>query len=104
LDQAKAEYADEYNKFKLESDQKISANEMRIIELKANAKDMKKEAKIEYEKAVADLEAKNNAMKAKIEKVKDEETSDWESFKKEFNHDMDELGEALKDFNKKNTK
>lgn len=28
----------------------------------------------------------------------------WESFKKEFNHDMDALGEAFRDITIKNTK
>lgn len=104
LDQAKAEYTEEYNKFKLESEQKITANEKLIAELKENAKNMKKEAKIDYDKAVADLEAKNNAMKVRVEKVKDEDKDNWEAFKKEFNHDMDELGEAFKNLGKKNTK
>jgi hypothetical protein len=30
--------------------------------------------------------------------------SDWESFKREFNHDMDELGQALKDLTVDNKK
>jgi hypothetical protein len=34
LDEANAEYAEQYNKFKLESDEKITANEKVIADLK----------------------------------------------------------------------
>ena len=30
--------------------------------------------------------------------------SNWESFKREFNHDMDEIGQALKDLTVDNKK
>jgi hypothetical protein len=50
-----------------------------------------------YEKKIEILEQQNKDLKKRIE---DYETSqsDWEKFKSEFNHDMEELGKALKDF------
>jgi hypothetical protein len=39
-----------------------------------------------------------------LESYKDEGKEKWESFKKEFNHDMDELGKSIKDLFKDNVK
>jgi hypothetical protein len=47
-----------------------------------------------YEKRINSLEAQNSKLKARIE-MYDKSQSNWESFKRQFNHDMDELGEAF---------
>lgn len=49
------------------------------------------------------MNKKNAELKAKIAAYETEQ-SDWEAFKREFNHDMDELGNALQDFDKDNAK
>ncbi len=104
LDKAKKDYTEEYNKFKLESDEKITANEKLIADLKEYSKNKKKEAKIEYEKSIDNLEVMNNVMKEKINDYQDEGNDQWQSFKDEFNHDMLELGQAINDLNIKNVK
>ena len=104
LDEAKADYEAQYNQFRLESDERITANEQLIADLKVYSKDKKNEAKVEYDKMIADLEAKNEAMKVRVRDYKDEGSDKWESFKREFNHDMDELGASLKDIGKNNVK
>ena len=104
LDKAKREYAEEYNKFKLESDEKITANEKLIADLKEYSKKKKKEAKADYEKVVSDLEAKNQALKERVNAQKDATSEQWASFKDEFNHDMNEIGEAIKNVGKDNVK
>lgn len=104
LDQAKEDYNKQYDKFKIESDEKITANEKSIAELKEHTKNMKKEAKAKYEKTIADLEQKNEVMKEKVKDYKDDGKENWQSFKNEFNYDMDELGKALKDLTVKNIK
>jgi len=104
LDEAKAEYAEQYNKFKLESEEKITANEKVIADLKVYSKTKKSEARIAYDKSIADLEARNEAMKVKVGVYKEEGNEKWQSFKDEFNHDMNELGDALKDLTKDNKK
>ena len=43
-------------------------------------------------------------MKKRLEDYKADSKDKWESFKTEFNHDMDELGSAFKDLTVKNTK
>ena len=45
-------------------------------------------------KRIDTLEKQNNDLKTKIETY-DQSQSNWESFKREFNHDMDELGKSF---------
>lgn len=49
-----------------------------------------------YEKNIMALEQKNKDLRTKISNYESNQ-SDWESFKREFNHDMDEQGQAIKD-------
>jgi hypothetical protein len=104
LKKAKEEFNNEYNKFKVESEQRMLDNEFKIAELKATKIKLKKEAKAEYDKTIADLEQKNSNMRTKLNEYKEEGKDKWESFKREFNHDMDELGRALKDLANNNVK
>ena len=53
---------------------------------------------------VADLDKKNSDMKKKMADYKASNKENWENFKTEFNHDMNELGQAFKDLTVKNTK
>ena len=62
---------------------------------------MKKTYKTIYDenaKRIKELEEKNKEIKLKVESYKNDANSDWKSFKEEYNHDMDELGQALKNF------
>jgi hypothetical protein len=43
-------------------------------------------------------------MRKKIEEYRTERKDNWEAFKKEFNHDMDDLGKSIKNITVKNTK
>jgi len=95
---------DSIQQFKKESHEKISSYEKTIAEFKIKIANAKKENKAQYEKKLAWLEQKNSDMKKKLEDYKDEGQDKWTSFKNEFNHDMDELGEALKDLTVKNLK
>lgn len=104
LNKAKEEFNNEYNKLKVESEQRMLDNEFKIAELKATKIKLKKEAKADYDKTIADLEQKNSNMRTKLNDYKEEGKDKWESFKREFNHDMDELGSALKDLANNNVK
>jgi len=103
LDEARKDYVLKYEAFKLESDNKIAENEKIIAELKAKAKMDGDAAKQEFEKELAALEQKNQSLKEKMSYYKDEGSKEWESFKIEFDRDMDNLGKALKDLTKNNT-
>ena len=95
--------AEEWTAFKTESELKIRDNDVRIAELKVK---MNKPGKVLdgiYEKRILALEKQNKDLQVRINTY-DNNRSDWELFKREFNHDMDELGQALKDLTVKNTK
>ncbi|TDE53419.1 hypothetical protein [Flavobacterium sp. GT3P67] len=104
LDDAKEELTDarkvatqeEWETFKASTNATITQNEIRIAEMKASMKKTGKSIDEVYTKKIDDLERKNNEIKAKIQTYKNDTDSDWESFKQEYNRDMDELGEALK--------
>jgi len=96
LQQQKAATAEQWIAFKSEAEVKIKENETRIAELKAKKMKPGKVLDSVYQKRIEELEHKNNNLRMKITDY-DSKQSDWESFKSEFNHDMDELGNAFKD-------
>ncbi|MBN1183637.1 MAG: hypothetical protein JXB49_15205 [Bacteroidales bacterium] len=99
LDQA---VKDSIIKFKEESEEKISEQENIIAEFKEKLINEKKANRAIYEKKLAELEQKNSEMKAKLEQYREEEQDKWSAFKDDFNHDMEELGKALKNFSIEN--
>lgn len=54
--------------------------------------------KSKYDEAMAALELRKNKMKKKIEEYNIDGTENWDSFKHKLNHDLEELGIALKGF------
>jgi len=104
LKEAKLDSAADFQKFKTESEAKIKDNQTKITELKAKKSSQSKEIRQKYDKKVLALEKKNNELKGKIKKADNTKTSKWASFKREFNHDMEELGHAIKDIGVDNTK
>jgi outer membrane murein-binding lipoprotein Lpp len=96
-DAQRAATAEEWQAFKDETDIKIKENELRIAELKVKMKKSGKAIDAIYEKKIDDLEQQNMDMKARVEAYEQTGKTEWEAFKQEFNHDMDELGNALKD-------
>lgn len=101
LEDAERKYAEEWDKFQAESDQRIIANETEIANYREREKADKQFSK-KYKESVDQLEAKNAEMKAKMQNGKEKSKDNWEEFKREWNHDMDELGAAIKDIGKDN--
>ena len=54
--------------------------------------------KSKYDEAMVALELRKNKIKKKIEEYNVEGTENWDSFKHKLNHDLEELGIALKGF------
>jgi hypothetical protein len=95
----------ERDEMRADIDRRIEKNNSDIEQLKADARMKKKEARREYDEKVNDLESRNHKLRERYDASKAESKDDWENFKKEFNHDMDELGNAIQDLfrdNKKN--
>jgi hypothetical protein len=94
---------DDYKKFRDEQQKKIEDNKKMIADLRSKKDKVKEENKAAYDYKIDAMEKKNDEMRKKIvENYKDEGKEKWESFKKEFNHDMDELGGSIQDLFKNN--
>jgi len=104
LNQQKEDSINEYKQFKKESEEKIADQEKSITEFKARIAKEKKENRAQYETKLAKLEQKNTDLKKRLDDYKYEGKDKWIAFKKEFKHDLDELGQAFKDFTIKNVK
>ena len=94
---------EEWAEFKSESERKIMENEARIQELKQKMMEPGVGLDSLRQNRIERLEEKNNELRVKIRTYENDQ-SDWESFKREFNHDMDEIGDAFKDLTIDNKK
>ena len=103
LSEAKAELNAEYPAYRTEVENRIKMNEERIAQLRKNIGNGGKPLDAERAKRIDELEEKNAQLRARLVGY-ETERSDWESFKREFNHDMDELGAAIEDLGKDNKK
>ncbi len=104
LVQANEEYLEDIKSYKTTTDEKIQANEKSIAEFEERIAHEKKEAKANYKKKIAELNQKNTDMKKRMDDYSADGKENWEKFKAEFSHDMDELGTAFKDLTVKNVK
>ena len=95
--------AEEWATFKRESDVKIRDNDVRITELNVKIEKPGQTFDEVYSKKIANLEIQNKEMRTRLTEYEKSQTN-WESFKREFNHDMDEMGKALKDLTVDNKK
>lgn len=95
---AKEEYLTDIENFKKETTAKIDANNKMIADFKVKIAYAKKDAKAYYQEQIAVLEQKNIAMKQKLDAYEESGKDNWESFKTEFSKDMNDLGEAFKNF------
>lgn len=95
--QAKAqdEFIKEWESYKMESEWTIRKNDSAIVILKATEKKNAQKKDAEYDKKIAMLEEKNEALKKKLTAY-DRNKENWNNFKTEFSHDMNELGQAFK--------
>lgn len=101
--EAKMKAAEEWRVYKAESETKIGDNDRAIAELRTKMKASGKKMSAEYSRSIDELEAKSKALRNRIDTYNTDQ-SDWESFKREFNHDMDEFGQAFKDLTVNNKK
>lgn len=104
LEKANKEYQADVEGYRNEASRKVEANNKTIAEFKSRIETQKKEAKADYIKKITELEQKNSDIKKKMDDYKDDGKENWEKFKTEFNHDMEQLGEAFKNLTKDNTK
>lgn len=88
--------------FKEETETKISANEAIISNLRQEMNKPGSKFDAVYKKYRRAGE-KNSNLRSRIDTY-DKTRSDWEAFKREFNHDMEEIGKSISDITVNNTK
>jgi outer membrane murein-binding lipoprotein Lpp len=94
---------EEWVAFKSDAESKIRDNEIRIAELTVQMNKPGALFDAIYKKRILTLEQQNRDLRVRIDAY-DRNSTDWETFKREFNHDMDEIGNALKDLTVDNKK
>jgi exonuclease VII large subunit len=94
----------EWQEFKDETNAAIDKNEKRISEMKLKMQESGKEFDASYQQKINQLEERNAEMKTKVANYKSDASANWESFKREVNHDMTELGDSFKNIAVDNTK
>jgi len=99
----RAATTEEWEAFKIDSEAKIRINELSIADFKDRMSTSESKFDALYVEKIDKLEQQNKNLKARIENY-EKRQSNWESFKSEFNHDIDELGKALKDLTVDNKK
>jgi predicted PolB exonuclease-like 3'-5' exonuclease len=95
---------DSMQQYRKDSQEMLSQYEKNLIEFRAKIASEKRENTAEYNQKMAVLEHRNKELKKKLDDFQDEGKDKWESFKAEFNNDMDELGKAIKDLTVNNVK
>jgi len=88
----------------LETNAKITQNDSIIQLYKNSKKEYEKSGEDAFDEEIEDLEQRNRELESKIHEYDgtSEGKEKWEKFKEEFNHDMEELGAALKDLSVNN--
>ena len=98
LAKAKQEYLADLESFRKQNAAKTVSNEQMIADLKTRVAKEKEATRVAYLKRISELEQKNLEMKNKMAEYNEDGQENWQSFKTEFNRDMDELGRALTNF------
>ena len=101
LNQSVIDSNNEYVKYKMESEEKLKANELKIANLKAKTRAQNQAMRDNYEKKLNELELKNAKLRENMQNYKEGNPTDWDKFKTDFNNDMNELGKAITNINLK---
>lgn len=101
LVEAKKDSLTAYESFKIKMNEKITANEAMIANLKTKAVSKGKDVKATYDEKIIELEKKNTILKTKLNNFKHSTGEDWEFFKEEIKENTDQIE---KDFNELNSK
>lgn len=93
----------EWNTYKNKANEQIAKNEAQINSLTEGMNKPGSTFDANYKKNIRDLKERNEALKKKISDYDNNQT-DWESFKREFDSDMEGLGNALRNLTVNNKK
>ena len=103
LDKANKQYAKEVASYRAAMESDLINNKLRIAKLKEEKTDAKEEALVIRNEKIAALQKRNDELESRMMQYRGDNKENWKEFKREFSHDMDELGKAFKDLGKDNT-
>jgi hypothetical protein len=99
-----AKWEQERTEYRHNAELRIEENNKKIDEFNKKIETADQRMRKEYRERIAELKSRNEKAKERLNNYNDNNHEKWEDFKREFNHDMDELGNALKDFTVNNKK
>lgn len=94
--------AEEWKAFKLNSQAQIKSNETLIAELKVKMNETGNKSDAYYQKRILNIETKNAELKQRMVDYENDPNRDWDTFKREFNRDMNAIGKAFSDLTTNN--
>ncbi|HEY3295296.1 MAG TPA: hypothetical protein VGL38_07645 [bacterium] len=94
---SESDYMDEWQAFRGNAEKQIAANAVTIDELKAKAAGADEKVRAKFSATVDVLVQKNKELKGKLDAYQDEGKINWDAFKRDFSHDLESLGQSLKD-------
>jgi len=103
LEEARMDSA-EYVNYRDEMEVKLRDYEQKLEEMKADIQSKGKDVQEKYNENLNTLKAKNENLKAKIREYQRDASASWDSFKMDFNREMDELGKSISETAEKNMK
>jgi len=104
IDQDKLTLSDSIKQFKHQSEKQILLNEKNIVLFKTEAANEKESDRIKDAEKIAELELRNNDLVIRLDNYYDESQEQWDSFKVEYNEDMDDLEDAFEGLTIENKK
>ena len=96
LEDTEAANANDWMQFKKDAQKKITDNEKRIADLKVQMNKPGNTFDGIYRNRIEKLEAKNTELKSRLNNYDGNQTG-WKTFKNDFNRDMNEVGDNIKD-------
>jgi chromosome segregation ATPase len=103
LDEARRD-STEYVRYQDDVQVRLTEYDMKIENLKQDMKNVGKDMKASYQESINAMQAKSEDLKARLHDYKKDASNSWETFKFNFNKEMDELGESISATAEKNMK
>jgi light-regulated signal transduction histidine kinase (bacteriophytochrome) len=101
LEKANTEYLDDVENYRLVTNNRIEENNKAVAEFNARIVNEKKQAKADYQAKILVLEQKNTDLKKRLDDYKADGKDNWATFKADFNKEMDELVNSVKELTSK---
>ena len=88
--------------FRQHEEELIKENNEKIAELKTKIKNERKAVAAKYNEQLDTLDQKNARMETRLKGFSEQSKADWETFRYNFNRDMDSLGKSISRFAERN--